>query len=67
MFLVTGHFQAAKRVGGPPAEPEQRAMQPFPKPVGMAWTNIARQLQRLGVFEEYQDRFFSLVRSGKRE
>jgi len=46
MFLVTGHFQAAKRVGCTSAEPEQRAMQPIPKPVGMAWTNFLRQFQR---------------------
>ena len=45
VFMVTGHFQTAKRVGGPLAEPEEITMQPVPKPVGMARTNTVRQFQ----------------------
>ena len=46
MFLVTRFFQAAKRVGGPLAEPEQIAMQPVPKSVAVARTKTLRQFQR---------------------
>jgi hypothetical protein len=45
IFVIAEFFQAAKGIGSPLDEQQQITMQPVPKPVCMAWTNIMRQFQ----------------------
>jgi hypothetical protein len=43
VLMVTGFFQAAKRVGSPLVETEEITMKPIPKPICIARTKIVRQ------------------------